>query len=773
MQGAIKRGGFEEISLSVRLVRTFASFMIASLLTGCGGTTYTAAVLKRPPAAGAPAGPASASIPGTVPQSGSVRLPSGVALDPKSLVAQNSLGAVSVDGSGGFQLRAFGDGQLAVVSGSAGKPLLLGFLDAKRNVLSVHTTAQVLVYYGAYFFMLPAAQEQVVFDSLDTLPGLNSIEAALSAALVAHPTASAIADPDVVLAVNRLVRALVKSSGIVLPATVASATTSQGRKSLLISPAADGRSGITPILDSFPDGVHFQNRYRRSASAFVDQVSHVGRDDVSVPGTQITDGPPDRSAPQSISSVSGFNGVLGTINDIVAAYFANTGSNGDSSATAYTPINTDSTPLANVATAKSTRYRVAVVGPGRNAGDEAQLTSVERQAQVDTSTTFMINEVLVPFASSVALGRNALKGGGKVGDALKDLLPLYGSIPGFNAAAQAGDVKEIFRLGLLALASAGSIQDKTFDAILRYVGSAATGNVAAATAALAFSRVLTGGDLVLGAIDAAAVGADLLRSNRADVYFVDVTGTKISLTPASSIIAPLATVTLKTNTPDAQAASGSLVYHYTNTAINGHLIRPDQQRDDDFDSSMPTVTYVAGATGSDTNDTVTVTAKVIDGQKRTDIGTASATVAVAKASPSPAPISSLPGGYSGTFTGNSGGTLVKDVRMGLYGSNTPPSPYANTQGLVDYQFRVYTGVNSSNGFVRGSLYACVTTVFVGGGATVACPPTGTLTGGAPAGNATFEYSPDYKIVRGNFNNVQGLLGTFVLDRDDSVRVGDL
>ncbi len=634
--------------MQVLPARTVAGLvMVASLLAGCGGGSYIAATTPRTPAGGptassTPTFPAStSSIPGTVPESGSVRFPTSVTLDPKSLAVQNSLGGSSIDPSGSFTLRAFGDAQLAMVAGSAGKPLLLSFLRTKGPTLTVHTTAEVLVFYGAYFFMLPPVQRQIVLDSLDTLPGLNTIENALTAAIVSHPTTSSIADPGVVSAVNGLIRALVASSAMHLPATVALAPEKRGRDSLTISPAADGRSGITPILDSLPDGLHFQNRFRRSASAFVDQVSHVAQDDTGVPGTQINDGPPDRSPAQSIPSVSGFNGVLGTINDIVAAYFASSAAGNASSSTsptAYTPVNTDSSPTINVPNAKSSRYRVAIVGPGLKSGDESQLTALERQAQLDTSTSFMITEVLVPFAASVALGANSLASHGPVGDLVKELLPLYAAIPNFETAAAAGDVKTVFTLGFTALASAGIVQDKTFDAILRYVGSAATGNITAATASLAFSRVLTGGDLLLGALDTAAVAGDLIRSNRADVYLVDVIGTKVTLTPPSSSIATLATIDLATKVQDAQTANAPLVYSYTNTGKYGHLIDGIDGHRDNFESTKATVTYVAGATTSSGNtDVVAVTAKLVNGQSRTPIGSSSATVSVA-ASPSPAPV---------------------------------------------------------------------------------------------------------------------------------------
>lgn len=740
--------------------RSLAAFVVAaSILAGCGGGSYTAATTPRPPASGpaATATPSipvgSSSIPGTVPLSGSVRFPSSVALDLKALTVQNSLGAAPLDAGGAFTVRAFGDAQLALVAGSAGKPLLLSFLRTKGATLSVHTTAEVLVFYGAYFFMLPSAQRQIVLESLDTLPGLTAIENALTSAIVAHPTASSITDPGVVTAVHGLIGALVASNAMQLPAVAALSPKKFGRESLTISPVADGRSGITPILDSLPDGLHFQNRYRRSASAFVDQVSHVAQDDPGVPGTQINDGPPDRSPAQSIGSVSGFNGVLGTINDIVAAYFANSGqSNGSSSvpATAYTPVNTDTLPLANIAGAKSSRYRVAVVGPGLGGGDESQLTVLEKQAQLDTSTAFMITEVLVPFAASVALGANALNAHGATGDLIKELLPLYAAIPNFQTAAAAGDVKTIFTLGLTSLASAGIVQDKTFDAILRYVGSAATGNAAAATASLAFSRVLTGGDLLLGALDAAAVATDLVRSNRADVYFVDAVATKLTLTPSSATIAPLATVNLTAKAQDAETANATLVYSYTNTAMNGHLGDGIAGHRDNFESTMAKVTYVADAVGSNTNDTVTVTAKIVNGQTRTPVGMASSTITVQSASPSPSPNrQAYTGGFSGTYS-DPGARIASD-RIVLYGQRN--------DRLLHYDFYIYNAGYKG----QASVVNCVPTDALGGGGVVACPAN---TNGQ--GDATLDYSPDYNVIHGTLHYVGGVVGSFTAYRDDRV-----
>lgn len=602
--------------------------LMAILLVGCGGGRSP--LVPRPP--GVPG-----SISSTVQQSGTVRFPNGVAIDPKSVVVQNSLGGAPLGGSGTFTLQAFGDAQLTMVTGSGGKPLLLSFLGAKQTDVSVHTTAEVLVFYAGYFFMLPHAQRQIVLDSLSTLPGLDAIEGALNTAITKNPAASSITDPAVVAAVHNLALGLTRSSAGGSPASAGPHT--RVSRALTISPSADGRSGIKPLLDSAPDGVHFQNSYRRSASVFVDQVSHVALQDTAVPGTQITDGPPDRSPAQTISSVSGFNGVLGTINDIVKAYFDPPGNGTSTAATAYTPIYTDSIPLPNRADAKSTRYRIAVVGPGAKAGDESQLTAVERQAQLETSTSFFINDVFVPFAASVALGANSLTPGtNSVVNSLKELPGIYGTIPGFEERAAAGDVKGVFTLGFTALASAGPVQDKTIDAIFKFVNiSSAVGIGKASTAALAFSRVLTGGDLLLGAVDLGAVTGDVTRSNRADVYFIDAVPTKVTLTPATSALMPLATVGLTTMVPGTDGGSGPLVYHYKNTAKYGNLIDGIPGHRDEFDSSLSKVTYVAGATGSSGNsDTVTVTPSIVNGQKRTEVGTASATVSVG-AAPTPTP----------------------------------------------------------------------------------------------------------------------------------------
>jgi len=723
--------------------------LMASLLVGCGG--------GRNPFTQRPISPGG-SFSGTVLQSGTVRFPSGVAIDPKSLVVQNSLGGTPLGNSGTFKVQAFGDAQLTMVTGSTGKPLLLSFLGAKQSDVSVHTTAEVLVFYAGYFFMLPHAERQVALDSLSTLPGLNSIEGALTTAITKNPTASSLTDPAVVVAVHNLAVGLAGSSAGGSPASAGL----QARVSrlLTVSPAADGRSGITPLFDSTPDGVHFQNSYRRSASVFVDQVSHVALQDTGVPGTQITDGPPDRASAQMISSVSGFNGVLGTINDIVKAYFDPPGKGTSTAATAYTPIYTDSIPLPNRADAKSTRYRIAVVGPGAKAGDESQLTAVEHQAQLDTSTSFFITDVFVPFAASVALGANSLDSGhGPVGDLLKELLPIYGAIPGFNERAADGDVKGVLTLGFTSLASVGAVQDKTFDAILRYVNSSAVGNLKASTAALAFSRVLTGGDLLLGAVDLGAVTGDVARSNRADIYFVDAVPTKVTLTPATSSLMPLATVNLTTTVPGTDAGSGPLVYHYKNTAKYGNLIDGLPGHRDEFDSSLPKVTYVAGATGSSGNtDTVTVTPSIVNGQKRTEVGTASATVSVGPTptpTPTPGPCPEC-GSFSGTFLNlhsvppgtkpESGYIEIKVSPTSKYDVDGHVVPDPSHLSIYVYERSPYSDNNTTYADYFSLPDGTVTRHPGGGSSLVSIQPSNDPTGDKPTGN--LEFSADYTTIKG-------------------------
>jgi len=160
---------------------------------------------------------------------------------------------------------------------------------------------------------------------------------------VARPTEDVLADPAVVTAVKTLLTAISASSAMKIGAGsglthVRQQVASTRKPSDLSVDPSTSASGIR-IVNEFPDGIHFNNFYRRTAKAFVDQISHVPLGG----GPAITDHAPDSSGTVvDIESVAKTDGLARTVGDILIGKLA------------YTPFDTPTMPLPSIADAQST-----------------------------------------------------------------------------------------------------------------------------------------------------------------------------------------------------------------------------------------------------------------------------------------------------------------------------------------------------------------------------------------------------------------------------------
>ena len=594
-----------------RTRRRFVALALASVVfSGCGGGGASLA----------PSGVGTTLLDGTVRQAGTVALPVGSHIVPSRLHVVNSLGSAGVTSNGAFAVDAFStDVQFAMVTGATGAPLMLGFVGTGHTQVNPATTAAVMLYFATYLYTVPNPQRDEAFASLATLPGIDTVEAAISAAIVAHPTQDVLANSAVVASIGTLVTAIQGSSAMKLPAAagIVQVRAMVGRRPQDIA-IAPGKivSGIR-IVPDFPDGIHFQNTYRRAAQAFVDEVSHV-----PVGATQaVNDQAPDTNAPVDIASAVGLNGLIGTISDLL-----------DGNA-AGTPTDTATIPTPNLSGAAKTTYRVMIVGPGAHAGNASSMTSVEARAQVATSTSFLFTDLLLPFIVSIALPTSSLDKATAAGvvDAFKSVISNVAANPHFSALAASGDAKGVVLEGISLIASDGVLQSNLINAIFTVFGARSTSGTQAATRlSTFFGKFTTLGDLAITAIDKAFLIANVLQSDQADLYTITAIPDKIGLTPATSTISNYDIVSLTTTVPNTlQLPAGeTLQYAYTNTAKDGHLSDGNPSHVDTFTSNDANVVYSANGSGTGT-DTITVTAtEVSGGVTKTTLGTATATIAV-------------------------------------------------------------------------------------------------------------------------------------------------
>ena len=595
-------------------LRALAFASAAYVLEGCGGGTTVPA--GRPVTA-----PGSVALPGTVLQTGAVSLPAGSSISAGTLQVANSLGANPIASGGTFTVDALSTGpQFTIVTGPTQQPLLLGFVGAGQSTIDTLTTAEVLVYFSAFLYLVPEPQRDQVLASLPTQPGITAVQQAIASAIVANPNVDIVSDPTVGAAVTSLLSAVTSSSAMHVPAAAGIARVQsllQHRNPALVIASTTAASGVALNFD-FPDGVDFVNSYRRSADAFIDEVSHV-----PTGSTQpVTDQAPDTNSPVAIAAVNGLNGTLGTIGDIL---------NGNAAGTA---TDTSVVALPGVAGASQTNYRVMIVGPGFGAGASSSLTPREAQDQLDVSSTFMVTDIFLPFVAAVALPINSVVTPTS-GPALSRIVSALSAVPAFATAASNGDVRGALAATVATVASDGNLQTAIVTAVLAFIATKVPQATVAKAIGAFFLKITAPFDLALFAIDKALVLTDLSNSNRADLIMLSVLPTKVTLTPATSTIPDSGHVTLTTNVANAlQLGAGeTLHYAYTCTGQNGSLTDGNSTvvcgtSGATFQSNAASVLYFANSTGTGT-DTISVTlTEISGGVTKTTIGSAAASVSV-------------------------------------------------------------------------------------------------------------------------------------------------
>ncbi len=629
------------------VLRTLGSFVALAMVTSACGGGSSVLTPRGVVATSAPttAPSTTAPVPGTAIVQGRLALPAGVNVAVTTLKVSDSVGSVSPNSDGTFALATFTSGpQFTTVSDRTGAPILFGFYGPGATTIDTASTAQVLVYFSAAFYTLPMPYRSEIVDQVGNAPGFATLESAIDAALAKNVDSlgSSQTAAPVTSALSGFVASLYAPTNSSTAAMMLRAN-APSRQSILINPS-NGMSGTT-LINDFPNGIHFQNTYRRQAEAFIDECSYV---DAS--GTEISKPVVDSVAPVPISAVSGIGNVTGTLIGTVQNLF--------SGATAYTPIETDDVPLALEPGSSRTRYRVTVVGPGvrppggiapapptcpaLTGGVTVGTTMLSREqvtAEGQLAAQQLVEDYLVPIVTSFVIPIKSSQidsffkfDGGNA--AVSDLISDVASVRGIVSLMNAGQVNDALVTAVNAIASGGVLQAATLQVVQDVVSNSA-GSSAAAAAVANGTSLLTILNIVGGvttSIDLSAVTTNIVSSDIADVYVVDVTADKATLTPATASIVPLATQQFTVNVPSASGSGETLAYAWTNTAANGTLTDGIAGHLNNFNSSSNVVTYTGKSNGSGA-DTIGVTAYLVKGQQRVQLGDpAMSTVTVTAAS---------------------------------------------------------------------------------------------------------------------------------------------
>jgi|GEM_PF-1636379 len=536
-------------------------------------------------------------------EEGEVQVPNGVAVEK----VINGFGEAYVS-SGGFYLEtAVGARQLAVALSPGGKPVVMGWFGRADDVINARSTAEVLAFYALGAARVSGDAEHLVqvMELLGDARPLDAVASAINAALVADPTGfSATENTTVAAALEAAIETIL---GLDLSANAPP-------NALLVNPASE-LSGMSIDQSGAVNAFAVMNRYRRRARAIVERVSTF-KDGVETAS-------PAKQADITVLPVDGMPGVTGTIVQIIRGT-QEPGGLYASENVAYVPKKSEVVEVPNVEGADKTRYRVLVVGPGRQQGDYGALDANEQAAQREASIEFTVRDYLLPFLlhmvipPSQAVDVMNTPAGDQVVDAF---IRVITDDTELHAASVAGSLSKV---GLIAIGG-GAAQAKLID-VLHAKLFQKPGEVLVKgkmyTAVKAFAVVSASTTLLLKLADAGFIEADLTASNKADIWTIDVEEPLVRLDPPASTVAPGQIVALTVNIPGAD--DGVFEYRFSTPGEFGTL-QSGHKRGDEITSSVGAVIYDAMLPGAEE---VEVVVYEVQGSERVELGSGIATVTV-------------------------------------------------------------------------------------------------------------------------------------------------
>lgn len=549
-------------------LKTLTCFVLCALMAaGCGGggggeTQTTLSTTRQ-------------SVAGTI------ALPAGVT----AAMVLNGLVEVPVS-DGGFTLEVFGGPsedrgrQLAVAVSESGAPMLMGWFGPGSTELSPRTTAEVLAWFATGAFTAPLESAETLIGHFAETPELDAVGAAIGDELAKSPDAFATANPTVTTALKTATDALLMGTGRI-------------PRSLLVNPAEE-KSGVRVDQLTGVNQITLTNRYRRPAFALVDRVSTFDAD-----GNEKSS--PAKVARVDISPVTGLDGGIGTINQIITG-LAQTGGTFEGADLAYTEKSGDPISLPNVAGAKKTRYQVVVVGPGAFPGDFAGLNDEAKAKQAEVVQKFVIQQLILPLVIQLLIPSGDLdkvSGLNGFNDLTQDFIGIVAvQAPAIFELAGKGDFKGAVTLAGQTIVGSGTFRNAIFSAIFerlydfRTVEGAAAYDRASAVAS-GFANVTGALDTFLTAFDLTAVAGSFASSNEGDRWSVDAIGTQVRLSPPSSTIKPGDNVRLTATTPDV-GDDVPKAYRYTLNPGNLGNLRNSRTSGKSIDSSENFIFFDAG-----------------------------------------------------------------------------------------------------------------------------------------------------------------------------------
>ncbi len=602
-------------------------------------------------------------------------LPAGVNLDLATLEVQTGSGSSKLSSTGEAQSQSLeGSVSLAFLRGANGKMLLAGWVSANQTQINARSTAEVLLYFqlGAYFSTSDVRQQ--IISALSGSTALTPLEQAIATNLQNHPDGLNLTDPAISSALQQV-------RGVLSAASSKFANLIKPR-GLTVKPDAP-KSGIL-VKKADANQIILENAYRRRAVAFIDKLSYVP----SAGGSSIDAFEANPTLDRDLPVPNGVQGVFSGTADVLlyasSFFFANI-----NASFPYQAVATDKIALKlKPDDAKSTTYRVKVVGAGATTGDLSILTLAQLETRSKIIKQTFVLDLILPLITNVVLSAvtlqdpktgkdlidnafaNALKSSQStpLGDALtvvtnELLAPKVSQLlengnwssAFFEATAILGNSTTaktaIFNLVKVLLQKI--IKDAAFATATKAVFVEASLSEALFILAIADIK-LTSDDIVKHQI------ADILNSSSVESFEVTVDAAKVRLTPSNHRLGKRKMQLFSAEVEDTAQFPG-MRYEWTLVGGHGQIISSDGTTGSTAVTGTKGVYYVSRDTLGE--DTLKVKVLGIDGAPPSQIGEASASITVEDAK-----LEVNPGSVSGS--GTAGETVTVGIGLEARGSNS-------------------------------------------------------------------------------------------------------
>ena len=436
------------------------------------------------------------------------------------------LGDEEIASTGGFVINFVPDSvAFTQVRDASAKVLLFGFLRAEQTDLTVHSTAEALVFRSLGLWAHPP-KVRVAALTLLRSEDLTAVEAAIGAVIAAHGSAwtTFAASSGVGTAVLVKVAALSGNP----PAGAQARKSAQG---MIVTPE-ERLSGL--IVEG--DGIgacKVTNAFRRRSLVFHTAVS-----------AKLDGDPEPFDLPLNLikTEVSPTDGVSNPL-EFIANLFP-------SGKTYYTPLSVNLLTPLFPSTAAYTKYKIYAVGPGLAFGTWSDLP----QTVKDQGILLMIKSVILDFAlpllASVIVPWKAeaiddLAQRTEANDVLKDLINAVAAVPELTSKLLSGDFKGCCEATVTFIRGTDTVQIAllhSFTLLLQamfgtsVVVNSKTGRAVSFDAFIhdtwsAIDGVFDAGEFALTLFDSAVQACDIASSRFAETWDVNVTKAKVNLNP--------------------------------------------------------------------------------------------------------------------------------------------------------------------------------------------------------------------------------------------------